>query len=628
MCGFCGIVGPAYLAAIEDLEAMTRELVHRGPDDLGTWSARFGVASGEHAVALGHTRLSILDLSALGHQPMHTADGSVTISYNGEIYNFRELREELRAGGHTFCSETDTEVLLTAYCAWGVEAFTRLIGMFAFAIWDAPKRRLLLVRDRLGIKPLYYCIRDGVLTFGSELRALRRHRGFEPRIDRGTLGRYLRYGYVTGVQTIYANVWQVMPGEYLLWEDGKIETRPYWRLIEETEVVPPASFEAAVDRLEDLLGDAVERRLIADVPLGAFLSGGVDSSVVVALMRERARGEVRTFSIGFRERPYDEAPFARRVAKHLGTQHTEIYVERHQALSVAHELPTLYDEPFADESAIPTTLLCRLTRNHVTVALSGDGGDEIFGGYERYTKFSQLLPLFALPRTVRRLLAVAAPLFPRRSVRNGLSHLMADDYLELAERLHSHFTTAELRAGCGEEGACPSEIFADTFAAAPTDDPIVRARFGDCRMYLCDDILTKVDRASMSVALEVRVPILDHRVVQFGMGLPRSLVWYGGETKAPLRAVLYRRVPRELIERPKHGFGIPIEMLLAQELAEWPKRFLEPARLAEEGIFRPDGVALLLARARSREPIAVRRLWFLLCFQRWFARVHRGEGVG
>ena len=625
MCGFCGIVGPTHLAAIEDLDAMTRELVHRGPDDLGTWSAHFKMASGEHAVALGHTRLSILDLSALGHQPMQTADGSVTISYNGEIYNFRELREELRAHGHTFRSETDTEVLLEAYCAWGVDAFTRLIGMFAFAIWDARQQRLLLVRDRLGIKPLYYCVRDGVLTFGSELRALRRHRGFEPRLDRGALGRYLRYGYVTGVQTIYANVWRVMPGEYLIWEGGKIETRPYWRLVEEADARPPASFEAAVDRLEELLGDAVERQLIADVPIGAFLSGGVDSSLVVALMRERTRSEVRTFSIGFCERPYDEAPFARKVAEHLGTQHTELYVERHQALSVAHELPTLYDEPFADESAIPTTLLCRLARNHVTVALSGDGGDEIFGGYERYTKFSQLLPLFALPRTVRRLLAAAAPLVPRRSVRNGLSHLMADDHLELAERLHSHFETAELRAGCGEEGARPSDVFADTFATAPTDDPIARMRFGDCRMYLCDDILTKVDRASMSVALEVRVPILDHRVVQFGMGLPRSLVWYGGETKAPLRAMLYRRVPRELIERPKCGFGIPIETLLARELEEWPKRHLNPARLAEEGIFQPDGVALLLARAQSREPIAVRRLWFLICFQRWFAWNHRGE---
>ena len=626
MCGVCGIVGPAARAAVEDLEAMTRELVHRGPDDAGTWSARFEVASGEYTVALGHTRLSILDLSALGHQPMHTTDGAVTISYNGEIYNFRELRKELRARGHTFRSETDTEVLLEAYCAWGVDAFARLTGMFACALWDARKRRLLLVRDRLGIKPLYYCVHDGVLTFGSELRALRRHRGFEPCIDRGALGRYLRYGYVTGRQTIYANVWRVLPGEYLLWEDGKIETRPYWRLIEETDEVPPASFAAAVDRLEELLGDAVEQQLISDVPLGAFLSGGVDSSLVVALMRERASSEVRTFSIGFHERPYNEAPFARQVAEYLGTQHTEIYVERQQALAVAHELPTLYDEPFADSSAIPTTLLCRLTRDHVTVALSGDGGDEIFGGYERYTKFSRLLPLLGLPGAMRRLLAAAAPLIPKRSVRNGLSHLMADDHLELAERLHSYFETAEIRASCGEEGARPSEVFVDTFTAAPTDDPIARVRFGDCRMYLCDDILTKVDRASMSVALEVRVPILDHRVVQFGMGLPHSFVWYEGKTKAPLRAMLYRRVPRELIERPNHGFGIPIESLLARELEEWPKRYLTPARLAEEGIFRPDGVALLLARARGREPAAVERLWFLICFQRWFAWNHRGEG--
>jgi asparagine synthase (glutamine-hydrolysing) len=296
-----------------------------------------------------------------------------------------------------------------------------------------------------------------------------------------------------------------------------------------------------------------------------------------------------------------------------------------RAGSVAHKLPTLYDEPFADSSAIPMTLLSRLTRDHVIVALSGDGGDEIFGGYEHYAKLRHLLSLFGLPRAVRHLLANIAPLVPRRSLRNGLAHLTAGDHLELVERLYSYFGTAELRMGCGEEGARPSDVFADTFAAAPTDDPIARVRFGDCRTYLCDDILTKVDRASMSMALEVRVPILDHRVVQFGMGLPSSIVWHGGETKAPLRAVLYRRVPRELIERPKHGFGIPIETLLARELEEWPKRYLESARLAEEGLFLPDGVAPLLARARAREPAAFHRLWLLLCFPRWFAWNHRGE---
>jgi asparagine synthase (glutamine-hydrolysing) len=619
------MLGPARSAAVDAIDAMTRTLAHRGPDDAGTHVERFAVRDVEHALALGHRRLSILDLSPLGHQPMHSADGGCSIAYNGEVYNFRELRRELEREGCRFRSDCDTEVLLEAYRVWGTASFDRFIGMFAFAIWDRPARRLLLVRDRLGIKPLYYRFADGVLSFGSELRALRAHPGFQGEISRGALGRYLRGGYTAGEETIYRDARRLLAGSYLTWQDGAIETHAYWRLTDPPETPPPASFDAAVDALDALLGDAVERRMIADVPLGAFLSGGVDSSAVVALMRERARGPVRTFSIGFREPDWDEAAHARAVAQHLKTDHTELYVDRADAVGVAHELPDLYDEPFADASAIPTTLLSRLTRQHVTVSLSGDGGDELFGGYDRYGKLRRLAQLLELPRPLRGALAAASQLLPRGPLRNGLAHLRASDAAQLAAAMGAHFEVAALAAACGPDAAAPPPLFLETFRAAPFADPVRRAMLADARVYMADDILTKVDRASMSVALEARVPILDHRVVRFAFSLPDAFLSHGGQSKAPLRALLYRRAPAALFERPKQGFGIPLHVLLERELREWSARHLSPERLREDGLLDPTGAAQLVAAARRDEPVATTRLWFLLCFQRWYARVHRGE---
>jgi asparagine synthase (glutamine-hydrolysing) len=627
VCGFCGVVGPARRAATPEVESMARTLRHRGPDDFGTWSAAFRRGEAEHAVALGHTRLSILDLSPLGHQPMTSADGSVTVAYNGEIYNFRELRQELRARGATFRSECDTEVLIEAWRAWGAGAFDRFVGMFAFALWDAGRGQLLLVRDRLGIKPLYYAFDDGLLLFGSELRALRRHPAFRPEIDRGALGRFLQHGYWTGPETVYAGARQLMPGDYLVWDEGRIRTGTWWNLTEAPSAPPQTCFEDAVDELGRLLGDAVEQRLVADVPLGAFLSGGIDSSAVVALMSERASGRVRTFSIGFREAAYDEAPHAAAVARHLGTEHTELYVETKQAVEVAHELPDLYDEPFGDPSAIPTVLLSRLTREHVTVALSGDGGDELFGGYEQYRKLERLLPFMRLPRIGRRALAALAPLAPSRSLRRGLGHLGGLGPRDLAEGLLRFHDPGAIRAACGDEGARPRTSYRDAFDAAPAGDAIRRSMYADARTYLPDDVLTKVDRASMSVGLEARVPILDHRVVRFALSLPLALAWHGGRTKAPLRELACRRIPRELLDRPKHGFGIPLETLLAGELRRWTERYLAPERIAEEGVLDPEGVRRLVEAARPIDAVGPAPLWFLICFQRWFARQHRGESA-
>jgi asparagine synthase (glutamine-hydrolysing) len=382
-----------------------------------------------------------------------------------------------------------------------------------------------------------------------------------------------------------------------------------------------------VDALDDLLGDAVEQRLVADVPLGAFLSGGVDSSAVVALMKERAAGVVRTFSIGFEHAAYDEAPFARRVAEHLRTEHTELYVREEEARQVAHELPDLYDEPFADPSALPTVLLSRLTRNHVTVALSGDGGDELFGGYDQYGKLRRLLPLLALPGPLRAAVGAGAAWLPRGALRNALLHLRQPDAARLAFGLVSGARAETLESVCGVALPAPDPVYLAAFRDARVASTLQRSMVADARVYLPDDILTKVDRASMSVGLEARVPLLDYRVVRFAFGLPPALVWHGGRTKAPLRAVLSRRVPPALFERPKHGFGIPIHALLAQELREWRARYLAPERLRAEGQLAPEGVARVLAEARQRggptEETAM--LWRLLCFQRWFARRHGSE---
>lgn len=625
MCGLCGILGPVSSADLGSLDSMAHSLDHRGPDDFGTWTGEFRSGDVDYAIGLGHTRLAVLDLSALGHQPMFADGGSLAVAYNGEIYNFRELREELVDHGCAFRSDCDTEVLLEAYRVWGVGAFPRLNGMFAFVLWDARRRRLILVRDRLGIKPLYYRSDGALLTFGSEIRALRCHPAFLAEIDRAALGCYLRSGFTAGEQTIYADTKRVLPGEYVAWQGGRLSRHRYWSLVDSSQDPPSTTYEAAVDRLEALLGDAVELRMIADVPLGAFLSGGVDSSTVVALMQERARSPVRTFSIGFDEPRYDEAPFARSVAKHLGTEHTELYVTRDDARAVAHELPELYDEPFADASAIPSVLLSRLTRADLTVALSGDGGDELFGGYKHYQKLQRLLPFFRIPAQLRSLLARLAPLSPVASVRNGLSHLRSSDECALAASLVSHFGRDDIRASCGEGGARIPDVYREAFEGAPVSDSVRRSMHADARCYLPDDILTKLDRSTMSVALEARVPLLDHRVVRFALSLPLRFAWRAGLSKAPLREVLYRRVPRRLIERPKQGFAIPIETLLERELRNWEEYYLAPGRLAEEGNFDPRSIERLIASTRGGP--GKERLWFLLAFERWFACTHRGERV-
>ena len=542
MCGLTGFMtstSDRYQRIHEIVSQMTSTLAHRGPDGAGVWIDEVA------GIALGHRRLAIIDLSPTGSQPMVSADGKAVIVYNGEVYNHRELRAELEKCGCRFRGTSDTEVILESCLRWGIRTATsRLIGMFAFALWNRETRELFLVRDRLGIKPLYWAAPRGSILFGSELKSLRVHPEFQNEIDRDALAAYLQLNYVPGPRSIYRGVAKVRPGTILTFRGATPpQETVYWEL---ADVVRGGhqqrhhglSDSDAIEQLDVLLRDAVGRRMIADVPLGAFLSGGIDSSAVVALMQAQSTARVRTFSIGFREPGYDESSCARSVAGHLGTDHTELYVDPSDALEVIPNLPTMFDEPFADVSQLPTYLVSRLTRQHVTVALSGDGGDEVFAGYNRYAIASSMSRwMDPVPPSVRRVAAGFinavspsqwdslfryAPAGLRRPLMGDklhkLSHLMvADGVGDLYRRIVSHWSEPD-KIVMGSSELVGNPLNEDLSILLP--DPVERMQYLDSVMYLPDDILTKVDRASMAVSLEARVPLIDHRVVEYAWTLP------------------------------------------------------------------------------------------------------------
>jgi asparagine synthase (glutamine-hydrolysing) len=641
MCGLTGFVADA--SAVDDLvrtvRGMCDAIAHRGPDDSGEW-----VDAGA-GVALGFRRLSIIDLSPAGHQPMVSASGRYVATLNGEIYNFEELRRELREAGLAppFRGHSDTEVMLAAFEAWGVEAAVkRFNGMFAIALWDRERRCLQLVRDRMGVKPLYYGFGGRTFLYGSELKALRKHPDFRGTIDRGALHLYLRFMYVPAPYTIYEGIHKLIPGTILTFDPatGQTETTVCWSVREAALHGVSHPFQGSEDdasrELESLLRDAVRIRMVADVPLGVFLSGGVDSSIVTALMQAESPVPVRTFSIGFEDAVYDEAPFAAAVARHLGTNHTELYMSTDDVLAVIPKLPSIYDEPFADSSQMPTHLVALLARRHVTVSLSGDGGDELFGGYTRYFLGQQLFrrmdwvpgvlrPVIGRALTLfpshqwDRLLALARPVLPSklRQPRGGERIHKVARVLAGKELDDLYFELVSLWSNVVIGGAAPTAPVTMREEWPPLSDSIERMMYFDQISYLPDDILTKVDRASMAVSLEAREPLLDYRLVEFAWSLPLSMKVHAGKGKHVLRRVLDRYVPRTLIERPKMGFGIPVETLLRGPLRDWAESLLDPALMRAQGY-------LDVAAVRAKWDAHVEgnadwqtHLWGVLMLQAW-----------
>jgi asparagine synthase (glutamine-hydrolysing) len=604
MCGIAGFVGASNIGSGDNngiAAAMAASLAHRGPDDEGIW---LDPAAG---TALVHRRLSIIDLSPAGHQPMLSADERFVITYNGEVYSYQPIAAELAARGHKFRGHSDTEVILEAFAESGIEATVkRMIGMFAIALWDRRERTLTLIRDRLGIKPVYWARFGSLFMFGSELKALRACPGWTPRIDQNAVAAFMRHNYIPAPHTIYEGVYKLEPGTILTlpWQ-GEPRISRYWdaRAVARDGMHRPLEGGDAelTEQLETLLTDAVGRRMIADVPLGAFLSGGIDSSTVVALMQAARSGKVKTFSIGFEIPGFSEAHHAAAVAQHLGTEHTELTVTPDEALGVIPRLPDWYDEPFADSSQIPTYLVSAMTRKHVTVALSGDGGDELFAGYNRYQLTQQFWQALSLmPKALRRTAAAAITAvrpdrwnallsaLPARlnlpqvgdKLHKAAAVLQQDSADEIYRRLVSHWEPSEIMPQAHE----PRSILDDEKLATEFADLMSRMQFLDLVTYLPDDILTKVDRASMAVALEARVPLIDHRVVEFAWRLPRETKVRDGTSKWILRQVLYRHVPPELVERPKMGFGIPLGEWLRGPLRDWAETLLDEKRLREAGL--------------------------------------------
>lgn len=647
----CGISGGLQLGLNcgewEDvLSRMGAALRHRGPDDGGVWY------DAEAGVGLVHRRLSIVDLSPAGHQPMHSADGRYVISFNGEIYNFTALRRELESYGHGFRGHSDTEVMLAAFSRWGIEAAVkRFIGMFAFAVWDAQARVLYLCRDRAGEKPLYYGWIGDTFLFGSELKALRAHPAWRGEIDRDVLPLFLRYNYVPAPYSIYKGVRKLTPGTILsvspdgAARNGNCRPQPYWTAREAAEegVRHPfrGSAEEAVAELERLLSEVVAGQMVADVPLGAFLSGGIDSSLVVALMQAQSAAPVKTFTIGFHEAGYNEAEFAKAVAAHLKTDHTELYVTPKEAMDVIPRLPTLYDEPFADSSQIPTFLISEMTRRHVTVSLSGDGGDELFGGYNRYLWGRSIWDKIGwVPLRLRRAAAggvvsispatwdAAFGVLPR-SLRHATPgdklHKMAEILsVEDTEAMYRRLVSSWHRPGeLVRGGSEPPTALTDDTCWADLADFVQRMMYFDLITYLPDDILVKVDRAAMGVSLETRVPYLDHRVIEFAWRVPLALKIRDGKGKWLLRQVLYKYVPPVLVERPKAGFGVPIDAWLRGPLHEWAEGLLDERRLRREGYFEPGPIRKKWDEHLSGSANWMFCLWSVLMFQSWLESVRQ-----
>ena len=648
MCGIGGFLNSGNFSDGQSravLEEMARAMSHRGPDDHGIWF------DGHDGIGWAHSRLSIVDLSSAGHQPLASSSGRFVLAFNGEIYNHLSLRKELENVGlaQGWRGTSDTETLAEGFEVWGVKkTIEKSIGMFAFSVWDSRERTLVLGRDRLGEKPLFYGWQGDSFLFGSELKVLREHPLFEAGVDRNSIALLMRHNCIPAPYSIHKGILKLQPGCLATISLAQREPRleRYWsgkQIVEEGRGQPfEGSANHAVDALENLLKDAIGQQMVADVPLGAFLSGGVDSSTIVALMQAQSSRPVSTFSIGFNEDSYNEAQYAKEVAAHLGTNHTELYVESQDALDVIPRLPDLYDEPFSDSSQIPTFLVSAMAREHVAVSLSGDGGDELFGGYNRYVITSRLWSRLSkfpvgfrgvVARMIRGLSprqwnALAKPLLSVLPKKAGMAHfgdslhkgagvIACQSSSGIYRGLVSHWPDPEsLVIGATEPFTILTDLSKHPSQVSDTELMMVM----DMLSYLPDDILTKVDRAAMGVSLETRVPLLDHRVVEFAWKLPMRYKIRDGVGKWILREVLYRHVPRALIERPKQGFGVPIGSWLRGPLRNWAEELLSETRLSREGYFNPAPI-----REKWKEHLSGSRnwqhhLWDVLMFQAWLEK--------
>jgi asparagine synthase (glutamine-hydrolysing) len=658
MCGIAGFLQQNNKPIrLEALQRMGRCLKHRGPDDEGFLlidahqTPRGNFIQFQGTVGLAQQRLSILDLSAKGHQPMPDEAHEIWVNFNGEIYNFWEIRKELEAKGYRFQSRSDTEVIVYAYREWGVRCVQRFIGMFAISIWDGQAKKLYLIRDRLGIKPLYYYYKYGNFAFGSELKALLEYPYFEKEIDLESLYNYLQFQYVPIPRAIYRNTYKLIPGHYLVLDlAGSIEEECYWDPVERylalNSVREPRSEGEALGRLEELLRSSVRYRMISDVPLGLLLSGGIDSSLVAALMQGLSDRPIQTFSIGFAESEYNEANYAKAIAQYLGTEHYQLTITPREAQAVIPQLATFYDEPFADSSAIPTYLVSKLAREHVKVALTGDGGDELFCGYTRYVWMRKFERLEHIPRVIRQSLAAALAALRPRLVRRAyglvqsvLPHSLqvsniGEKFAKFRELLGSRnlvelyplavgiWKPEDLEALLllGQDSHSQELALYQTFRAVPEAELMTQLMLADIKTYLVDDILTKVDRASMAVSLEARVPLLDQRVVEFALSLPLEYKCRDGVQKYLLKRLLAKYVPPRLFERPKQGFGVPLTDWLRDDLKYLLDEYLSQPRIEREGFFAWPVVKRVICEHLSGQRDHWSRLWALLCFAMWYEK--------
>jgi asparagine synthase (glutamine-hydrolysing) len=645
VCGIAGFINTKQIDSEVICKRMISTLNHRGPDYSSVW------VNNDYGVALGHARLSIIDLSAAGHQPMTSRCGRYVITFNGEIYNHLQLRKDVGLAGYSnsWRGHSDTETLLAAISLWGVKkALQKSVGMFAFALLDVKEKTLSLARDRMGEKPVFYGWQGNSFLFGSELKALKAHPEFQDDINRNSLCLLLRHNTISSPHSIYNGISKLPPGSILRLSlcDKKVEVEQYWDIKRVVQAALDNPFEGtekqAILELESILSTSVVDQMMSDVPLGAFLSGGIDSSTIVALMQSQSSSKIKTFTIGFNEEGYDEAKHAKDVANYLGTEHTELYVTASEALNVIPQLPMMFDEPFSDSSQIPTYLVSKLAKQSVDVSLSGDGGDELFGGYNRHVwvksiwnktrhlpLFSRRLIVYAItslsPTAWNDFFKMCSAVFPSRyrvsqpgDKMYKLANVIAAKNPDAMYRnLVSHWNSPESIVLGSKE---PKTLLSDSSVVPNLFDVEQRMMFLDTITYLSDDILTKVDRAAMSVSLETRVPMLDHRVVEFAWRLPLSMKIKDGQGKWILRQLLHKHVPKELVERPKMGFGVPIDSWLRGPLRGWAEDLLEPSRLRQEGFFDTQAV-----RTKWDDHIKGKRdwqhhLWDILMFQAWLEK--------